>query len=62
MQQPPRPAGEGVLTRRMWRGIVFVGVIMAIGTLFALDASLPGGFIDQVLVSCGMRRRWRLRR
>ena len=46
MQQPPRPAGEGVLTPRMWRGIVFVGVIMAAGTLFVLDASLPGGFVD----------------
>ena len=45
MQQPPRPAGEGVLTRRMWRGIVFVGVIMAAGTLFVLDASFPGGFV-----------------
>jgi P-type Ca2+ transporter type 2C len=30
----------------MWRGIVFVGVIMAAGTLFALDISLPGGFVD----------------
>jgi Ca2+-transporting ATPase len=45
MQQPPRPAGEGVLTPRMWRGIVLVGVIMAAGTLFVLDASLPGGFV-----------------
>ena len=46
MEQPPRPVGEGVLTPRMWRGIVFVGVIMAAGTLFVLDASLPGGFVD----------------
>jgi Ca2+-transporting ATPase len=46
MQQPPRPAGEGVLTPRMWRGIAFVGVIMAAGTLFVLDASLPGGFVE----------------
>jgi P-type Ca2+ transporter type 2C len=46
MEQPPRPAGEGVITPRMWRGIVFVGVIMAAGTLFVLDASLPGGFVD----------------
>jgi Ca2+-transporting ATPase len=45
MDQPPRPLGEGVLTPRMWRGIVFVGVIMAAGTLFVLDASLPGGFV-----------------
>ena len=46
MEQPPRPVGEGVLTRRMWRGIAFVGVIMAAGTLFVLDASLPGGFVN----------------
>jgi P-type Ca2+ transporter type 2C len=46
MEQPPRPIGEGVLTPRMWRGIVFVGVIMAAGTLFVLDASLPGGFVE----------------
>jgi Ca2+-transporting ATPase len=29
----------------MWRGIVFVGIIMAVGTLFVLDASMPGGFV-----------------
>jgi P-type Ca2+ transporter type 2C len=46
MKRPPRPVGERVITPAMWRGIVFVGVIMAAGTLFALDASLPGGFVD----------------
>jgi Ca2+-transporting ATPase len=46
MRQPPRPAGEGVLTARMWRGIAFVGVIMAAGTLAVLDASMPGGFLE----------------
>lgn len=46
MDQPPRPAGEGVLTPRMWRGIALVGAIMAAGTLFVLDASLPGGFVE----------------
>ena len=46
MEQPPRPRGEGVLTARMWRGIVLIGVIMAVGTLFVLDAALPGGFVD----------------
>ena len=46
MQRPPRPAGEGVITPRMWRGIAFVGVVMAAGTLFVLDASLPGGLVD----------------
>ena len=46
MHRPPRPAGEGVITPRMWRGIAFVGVVMAAGTLFVLDASLPGGLVD----------------
>ncbi|HKV11819.1 MAG TPA: cation-translocating P-type ATPase [Thermoanaerobaculia bacterium] len=46
MHRPPRPPGEGTITARMWRGIVFVGVIMAAGTLFVLDASLPGGFVE----------------
>jgi Ca2+-transporting ATPase len=46
MLQPPRPPGEGVLTGRMWRGILLVGVIMAVGTLYVLDASLPGGFVE----------------
>jgi len=46
MDRPPRPRGEGVLTRRMWAGIVFVGVVMATGTLLVLDASLPGGLIE----------------
>ena len=46
MNQPPRPIGEGVITARMWRGIVFVGMIMAAGTLFVLDASLPGGYVE----------------
>ena len=46
MQRPPRPRSEGVVTRRMWAGIVFVGAIMAAGTLLLLDASLPGGLIE----------------
>jgi Ca2+-transporting ATPase len=46
MRQQPRPRGEGVLTRRMWAGILFVGVVMAAGTLLVLDASLPGGLIE----------------
>ncbi len=46
MSRPPRPRGEGVLTPRMWRGIFFVGAVMAVGTLLVLDASLPGGLIE----------------
>jgi Ca2+-transporting ATPase len=46
MDRPPRPPGEGVLTPSMWRGILFVAVVMAAGTLFVLDAALPGGFVE----------------
>jgi Ca2+-transporting ATPase len=46
MEKPPRPHGEGVITRRMWAGIFFVGAVMAVGTLLVLDASLPGGLIE----------------
>jgi Ca2+-transporting ATPase len=46
MTKPPRPRGEGVITRRMWYGIFFIGAVMAAGTLLVLDASLPGGLIE----------------
>jgi Ca2+-transporting ATPase len=46
MQRPPRPRNEGVITGQMWAGIFFVGVIMAVGTLAVLDASLEGGLIE----------------
>jgi P-type Ca2+ transporter type 2C len=45
MRRAPRAPGEGVVTARMWRGIVLVGVAMAASVLFVLDASLPGGMI-----------------
>jgi Ca2+-transporting ATPase len=46
MARPPRPRGEGVLTGSMWLGIIYVGIIIAAGTLLVLDASLPGGLVD----------------
>ncbi len=46
MRKPPRPQGKGVITSRMWSGIFFVGIVMAMGTLLVLDSSLPGGFIE----------------
>src|SRR3954463_5609792 len=46
MTKRPRSRGERVITRRMWLGILFVGAVFAAGTLFVLDASLPGGFIE----------------
>ena len=46
MERPPRPSGEGIINRRMWAGILWVGAIMAAGTLSVLDLSLPGGLIE----------------
>jgi Ca2+-transporting ATPase len=46
MTEPPRARSDGVITRSMWAGILFIGAIMAVGTLFVLDASLPGGLIE----------------
>jgi Ca2+-transporting ATPase len=46
MNEPPRPPGEGAITRSMWVGMVFVGAIVAAGTLFVLDWSLPGGLVE----------------
>ena len=46
MKAPPRPRHEGVITARMWAGIFFVGIVMAAGTLYVLDASLPGGLVE----------------
>jgi len=57
MQRPPRPRGEGVITARMWRGIFFVGAIMAGGTLAVFDASLPGGLIEAQAI-CATHKQW----
>jgi len=46
MDQPPRPTREPVITLEMWLGIGLVGLIMAAVTLYALDAGLPGGFVE----------------
>lgn len=46
MNQPPRPKAEGVITRKMWSGIFFVGAVTGIGTLLVLDTSLPGGLVE----------------
>jgi Ca2+-transporting ATPase len=46
MREPPRSKEEGVITRSMWAGNLFTGVIMAVGTLYILDSSLPGGLVE----------------
>jgi Ca2+-transporting ATPase len=45
MLRPPRDPRTRVITRAMWVDIVFVGVIMAVGTLLVIDIALPNGLI-----------------
>lgn len=45
MNKPPRDPKTSVITRTMWFDIFFVGVIMMVGTLAVMDASLPGGYL-----------------
>ncbi|HOF39209.1 MAG TPA: cation-translocating P-type ATPase [Candidatus Hydrogenedentes bacterium] len=46
MLRKPRPRQEGVITPGMWVTIALTGVVIAAGTLFVLDASLPGGLVE----------------
>jgi magnesium-transporting ATPase (P-type) len=45
MRRPPRRLTDRVIDREMWRGILWVGLVMAIVTLAALDLRLDGGFL-----------------
>jgi potassium/sodium efflux P-type ATPase len=45
MHRPPRRLGDRVIDRRMWVRIVWVGLVMAIASLAALDLGLPGGML-----------------
>ncbi len=45
MRRPPRGPGDRVIDRDMWIGIVWVGLVMAVATLVALDLRLPGGLV-----------------
>lgn len=46
MARPPRRLTDRVINRTMWVGIVWVGAVMALVTLLALDLRLPGGLIE----------------
>ena len=46
MNRPPRDPSTSVITRKMWRDMVLIGAIVAVGTLGVLDWALPGGLID----------------
>ncbi|MFP3913975.1 MAG: cation-translocating P-type ATPase [Actinomycetota bacterium] len=46
MRRRPRRLSDRMIDATMWRNILFVGIVMAIVTLLALDMRLPGGLID----------------
>ncbi|HEU0120579.1 MAG TPA: cation-translocating P-type ATPase [Bryobacteraceae bacterium] len=46
MRRPPRKREEGVINARMSYGIGIIGAVMAAGTLWVMDASMPGGFVE----------------
>jgi len=46
MDRPPRRLTDRVIDAAMWRGIAWVGTVMALVTLFALDLGLPGGLVE----------------
>lgn len=45
MDSPPRKLSDRVIDAEMWLGIFWVGLVMAIVTLLALELRLPGGLI-----------------
>lgn len=46
MARPPRKKNEGAIDARMWRGVIAVGLVMALATLLTIDLYLPGGLIE----------------
>jgi len=46
MARPPRRRDERVIDARMWSGVLQLGLVMALATLFCIDLHLPGGFVE----------------
>ncbi|PKQ14823.1 MAG: haloacid dehalogenase, partial [Actinobacteria bacterium HGW-Actinobacteria-8] len=46
MSRKPRKPTDRLIDGRMWRGVALTGMVMAVVTLLALDALLPGGLIE----------------
>jgi len=46
MLRPPRDPRSRVLKGRVWFDIVYIGAVMAVGTLLVMDWALPGGFVE----------------
>lgn len=46
MARRPRKLTDSAIDGRMWGGILSVGLVMAVVTLFGVDLFLPGGFVE----------------
>ena len=46
MARRPRKLTERAIDARMWTGIVSVGLVMAVVSLFTIDLFLPGGLVE----------------
>ena len=46
MARPPRRMTDRVIDREMRAGVIFVGFVMAVVSLLALDIGLPGGLVE----------------
>ena len=46
MARRPRGRDERVIDARMWRGVVLVGLVIAVATLLTIDIFLPGGLVE----------------
>jgi Ca2+-transporting ATPase len=46
MARPPRGSGERAIDGPMWRGVIEIGLVMALATLLTIDMQLPGGMVE----------------
>jgi magnesium-transporting ATPase (P-type) len=58
MSRPPRRLDERVIDRRMWFGVLMIGLVIAASTLLTIDIFLPGGLVEgndslEVARTCG---------
>ena len=46
MSRPPRRLTDRVIDAAMWRDVIWIGLVMAVVSLFSIDIHLPGGLVD----------------
>ena len=46
MARPPRRITDRIIDRRLWTGILSIGLVMAAATLLTMDVFLPGGLVE----------------